>query len=147
MRRQLHPLVKTPRLQKPVLALEAEEETLAAVGCTQNLIEAAAAAPTSSGSGKTSSSKSRRNRAAAAARARSRRTQQAGRQARRRASARKVAGKRGAQNKAAQQEEEKENKVQCARNHGVACRWRVAEVESTHARAHTLNARWRRRSK
>jgi hypothetical protein len=57
-----------------------------------------------------------------------------------------VAGKRGAQNKAAQQKEEKD-KVQCARNHGVACRWRVAEVESTHARAHTRNARWRRRSK
>jgi len=38
----------------------------------------------------------------------------------------------------AQQEEDAEkDRVQCTRNHGVACRWRDAEVESKHARAHT----------
>ena len=30
----------------------------------------------------------------------------------------------------------KKTKYGGARNHGVACRWRVAEVESSHARAH-----------
>jgi len=37
---------------------------------------------------------------------------------------------------AQQEEDEEKDRVQCTRNHGVACRWRVAEVESSHARAH-----------
>ena len=42
----------------------------------------------------------------------------------------------------AQQEEEEEDKYSAhTRNHGVACRWRDAEVESKHARAHTQNVR------
>lgn len=137
--------MKTPRLPKPVLALEAEEEKLAAVGCTQNLTAAAAAAAASQrqrlDQQQQKQTKQSRLPLAHAAGARSRRAgaasglcAQGGRQT--------LKGEKDS----AQQEEEKD-KVQCARNHGVACRWRVAEVESTHARAHTQNARWRRRSK